>query len=77
MEDFISEDSLLVLKNNDKPLTLEQGFLARIFIPHLYGWKGAKWVSTIIFRKHYVGRYWEALEYHERGNVWFEERFKV
>jgi len=42
LEDFISEDSLLVLKINDKPLTLEQGFPARIFIPHLYGWKGAK-----------------------------------
>lgn len=77
LEDFISEDSLLVLKNNDKPLTLEQGFLARIFIPHLYGWKGAKWVSTIIFRKHYVDGYWEALGHQERGNVWFEEMFKV
>jgi len=57
LEDFIGEDSLLVLKIDGKPLTLEQGFPARIFIPHLYGWKGAKWVSTIIFKEHYVDGY--------------------
>jgi len=50
LEDFISEDGLLVLKINRKPLTLEQGFPARIFTPHLYGWKGAKRVSTIILK---------------------------
>ncbi|MCS7098874.1 MAG: molybdopterin-dependent oxidoreductase, partial [Sulfolobales archaeon] len=38
-EDFVSEESLLVLKLNGKPLPVDQGFPARIFIPHLYGWK--------------------------------------
>lgn len=76
LEDFMNKDSLLVLRINDNVLSLEQGFPARIFIPHLYGWKGAKWVETIVFTDHYVDGYWETLGYHERGNVWNEERFK-
>jgi len=42
ISDFLSEKSLLILKINGEFLSLEQGFPARIFIPHLYGWKGAK-----------------------------------
>ncbi len=75
-EDFLDERGLLVLRINGKPLSLEQGFPARIFIPHLYGWKSAKWVTEIIFTEEYRDGYWEALGYHQRGNVWREERFK-
>ena len=76
LEDFIHEDSLLALKLNGRPLSLEQGFPARIIIPHLYGWKGVKWVKTIEFTDKYIEGYWEKLGYHPRGNVWLEERFK-
>jgi len=77
VEDFLSDDALLVLAINGRPLTREQGFPARIFIPHLYGWKGVKWVHRIEFRESYVDGFWEALGYHERGNVFLEERFKM
>ena len=76
IKDFLSEESLLVLKINGKILNLEQGFPARVFIPHLYGWKGAKWVTRIILTNKYIDGYWESLGYHPRGNVWLEERFK-
>ena len=76
LEDFLHPQSLLVLRVNGEPLSLEHGFPARIFIPHLYGWKHAKWVKRIVFREDYVDGYWEALGYHERGNAWLEERFK-
>lgn len=76
VNDVLDENSLLVIKMNGKILTIEQGFPARIFIPHLYGWKGAKWVKTLMFIDHYVDGYWELLGYHKRGNVWLEERFK-
>ena len=76
LEDFLHPQSLLVLRVNGEPLDLEHGFPARIFIPHLYGWKHAKWVKRIVFREDYVDGYWEALGYHERGNAWLEERFK-
>ncbi len=42
IEDFISDDSILALKINGKPLTSGQGFSARVFVPHLYGWKSVK-----------------------------------
>ncbi len=75
-KDFVSDKAILALKINGKVLSPEQGFPARIFIPHLYGWKGAKWVFKLTFMKEYRDGYWEALGYHERGNVWSEERFK-
>jgi|ECHnycMinimDraft_1075156.scaffolds.fasta_scaffold00205_10 DMSO/TMAO reductase YedYZ molybdopterin-dependent catalytic subunit len=76
IEDGLSEDSILVMKINDKPLTKEQGFPLRPFIPNLYGWKSAKWLNRITFLKDYEDGYWESYGYHERGNVWDEERFK-
>lgn len=77
LEDFLSDEALLVLAINGRPLTYEQGFPARVFIPHLYGWKGVKWVHRIEFRESYIDGFWEALGYHERGNVFLEERFKT
>jgi len=76
IEDALHEKSLVVLKMNGKPLTVEQGFPARPFIPHLYAWKSAKWLVSIEFMKSYVDGYWEARGYHERGNVYLEERYK-
>lgn len=76
IEDVLSEDSIIALKIQGKPLSREQGFPARPFIPHLYGWKSAKWLTEMEFIAEYVDGYWEERGYHERGNVWEEERFK-
>lgn len=76
LEEVKREDSILVLYMNGKPLTLEQGFPARPFFPTLYGWKSAKWVTSMELVKDYVDGYWEERGYHERGDVWQEERFK-
>ncbi|MDT7887378.1 MAG: sulfite oxidase-like oxidoreductase [Desulfurococcales archaeon] len=76
IEDAKDPRAIVAIEINGKPLSKEQGYPARIFIPHLYGWKGAKWVEKLIFIDHYVDGYWEERGYHERGNVWIEERFK-
>jgi DMSO/TMAO reductase YedYZ molybdopterin-dependent catalytic subunit len=76
LEDALGEDALLVIKLNGKPLSAEQGFPARPFIPDLYGWKSAKWVNRVELIPEYRDGYWEMFGYHERGNVWEEERFK-
>lgn len=76
LEDFTSDEALLVLKINGRPLSIEQGYPARIFVPHLYGWKSVKWVNRVELTGRYADGYWEALGYHERGNVFLEERFK-
>lgn len=76
LEDAMVEDSLIAIKMNGKPIPVEQGFPARPFIPQLYGWKSAKWLTEIEFLPQYKDGYWEAYSYHERGNIWDEERFK-
>lgn len=72
----LGEDALMAFKLNGKPLLPEQGFPARPFMPNLYAWKSAKWANRIELVKDYQDGYWEAYGYHERGNVWEEERFK-
>jgi len=76
LEDAMVEDSLIAVKMNSKPIPIEQGFPARPFIPHLYGWKSAKWLTDVQFLPSYEDGYWEMYGYHERGNVWDQERFK-
>ncbi|NON63191.1 sulfite oxidase-like oxidoreductase [Acidianus sp. RZ1] len=76
LEDVMSDDSIIALLVNGKPLSREQGFPARPFMPHLYGWKSAKWLTEIELVQNYVDGYWENYGYHERGYVWDEERFK-
>jgi DMSO/TMAO reductase YedYZ molybdopterin-dependent catalytic subunit len=76
LEDAMVEDSLIAFKMNGKPIPIEQGFPARPFIPQLYGWKSAKWLTEIEFLAEYEDGYWENYNYHERGKVWNEERFK-
>jgi len=76
LEDAMHPDSIVALKINGEPLKPEQGYPARPFIPHLYGWKSAKWLSEIELLEAYVDGYWEMYGYHERGEVWGEERFK-
>jgi DMSO/TMAO reductase YedYZ molybdopterin-dependent catalytic subunit len=74
--DALQEDSIVALRMNGGPLSPEQGFPARPFMPHLYLWKSAKWLEEIEFIPDYRDGYWEMYGYHERGNVAEEERFK-
>lgn len=76
VEDALNEDAIVALKMNGEPLLPQQGFPARPFFPQLYGWKSAKWLGEIEFIPEYRDGYWEAYGYHERANVWEEERFK-
>lgn len=75
-KDFMSNKALIALEMNGKPLDILHGYPARLVIPHLYGWKSAKWLCKIVFARGYKDGYWEALGYHPRGNVILEERFK-
>jgi len=76
VEDALVEDALIAFRLNGKPLSEEQGFPARPFMPHLYGWKSAKWLTEMEFLRDYVDGYLERYGYHERANVWEQERFK-
>ncbi len=76
VEDALQEDAILAFNVNGRPLSYDQGFPARPFMPNLYGWKSAKWVNRIEFIPEYRDGYWEMYGYHERANVLEEERFK-
>jgi DMSO/TMAO reductase YedYZ molybdopterin-dependent catalytic subunit len=76
LEDAMVDDSIIAVRMNGRPIPTQQGYPARPFIPHLYGWKSAKWLTDIEFLPDYEDGYWEMYGYHERGNVWDEERFK-
>jgi DMSO/TMAO reductase YedYZ molybdopterin-dependent catalytic subunit len=76
VEEAVKEDALLAFKINGKPLSAEQGFPARPFFPGLYGWKSAKWANRMELIPNYQDGYWEMYGYHERADVWEEERFK-
>ncbi|MCL5009833.1 MAG: sulfite oxidase-like oxidoreductase [Candidatus Parvarchaeota archaeon] len=76
LEDVLSDGSIIALKINDKPLTFEQGAPARPFIPSLYGWKSAKWLTEVELIQDYEDGYWERYGYHQRGRVAEEERFQ-
>ncbi len=76
IEDALSENAIVALRMNGESFKLEHGWPARPFIPHLYLWKSAKWLNIIEFIEKYIDGYWEARGYHERGNIWLEERFK-
>ncbi len=77
LEDLNTDpQSMVALLMGGKPLPDKNGFPARPIIPHLYGWKSAKWLTEIQFIDKYIDGYWEERGYHERGNVLEEERFK-
>ena len=76
LEDALKDDSILAFRLNGKPLSAEQGFPARPFIPGLYAWKSAKWVNRMELIPDYRDGYWEMYGYHERADAWEEERFK-
>jgi DMSO/TMAO reductase YedYZ molybdopterin-dependent catalytic subunit len=75
-EDALADDAIIAFKIDGRPLSAEQGYPARPFFPNLYGWKSAKWLNRIEFIDQYKDGYWEMYGYHERANVWEEERFK-
>ncbi|MEZ0289999.1 MAG: molybdopterin-dependent oxidoreductase [Sulfolobales archaeon] len=75
-EEVLESKALIALEMNGEPLDILHGYPARLVVPHLYGWKSAKWIYRISFLKEYRDGYWEALGYHPRGRVFLEERFK-
>ncbi len=55
----------------------EHGGPVRLLAPSLFGWKHAKWLTTVRVVREYVDGFWEAHGYHERGLWRLDERFKI
>jgi DMSO/TMAO reductase YedYZ molybdopterin-dependent catalytic subunit len=75
LEDLLADGVLFAYKHNGQDLTPEHGWPLRLVVPKLYFWKSAKWVRGLCFMKEDSLGFWESRGYHNRGDVWQEERF--
>jgi DMSO/TMAO reductase YedYZ molybdopterin-dependent catalytic subunit len=71
----LDDDVLIAHKWNDKPLSLEHGGPARVIIPKLYAWKGAKFIREITFLDRDILGFWELRGYSNAADPWTEDRF--
>ncbi|MER7908861.1 molybdopterin-dependent oxidoreductase [Streptomyces sp. NPDC096068] len=72
--DFTSEQTLLATHHNGEPLTVEHGFPLRLVVPHLYGYKGPKWLRGIEYMTRDRRGFWEERGYHNLADPWTEQR---
>lgn len=77
LEDFARPDSLLAYRMNGLPLAEHHGHPLRLVVPALYAWKSAKYVERIEFSVHIQRGFWEERGYHDRGDPWREERYRI
>ena len=75
IEDALDDDALIATHFNGKPLTRDHGGPARVIIPKLYAWKGAKFVRTIEFSLEDRPGFWEVRGYSNTADPWTEDRF--
>ena len=75
LEDFLHEGNLLADMYEGEPLPAEHGGPCRLFVPHLYFWKSAKWVNGVEFLRKDEAGFWERYGYHLRGDPFKEERY--
>ncbi|HEY0793160.1 MAG TPA: sulfite oxidase-like oxidoreductase [Chthoniobacterales bacterium] len=75
LEPCMDEDVLIATAFKGTPISLEHGGPARMIIPKLYAWKGAKFVRSIEFRSTDIRGYWENRGYSDVGDPWTEDRF--
>jgi len=84
LEIVMAENFLLATHYDGAPITPDHGFPLRgvvgailekseLTVPYL--WKGAKWLRGLEFLAQDAPGFWEQAGYHNRGDVWKEERF--
>ncbi len=75
LSDVMDDDVLIATHYDGLPLTREHGGPARIIIPKLYAWKGAKFVRSIEFAAEDRLGFWEVRGYSNTADPWREDRF--
>jgi DMSO/TMAO reductase YedYZ molybdopterin-dependent catalytic subunit len=84
LEVVLGENFLMATHFNGEPLTPDHGYPLRGVVGNIptrddlivpYFWKGAKWLRGLEFLSKDKPGFWEQAGYHNRGDVWKEERF--
>jgi DMSO/TMAO reductase YedYZ molybdopterin-dependent catalytic subunit len=77
LSDVLDHPALIAYAVDGAPLAPDHGGPARLFVPHLYLWKSAKWIQRLeVLTEDRLG-FWEVNGYHHRGDPWREERHSV
>lgn len=71
----LDDDVLVATSFDGAPISLEHGGRARVIIPKLYAWKGAKYVRGITFLAEDKPGFWEVRGYSNTADPWTEDRF--
>ena len=69
-ENALAPHVMMVYEWEGKPLAPEHGGPLRVITPHLYAWKGAKWLRKITFEKEEELGFWEVRGYSQTANPW-------
>jgi DMSO/TMAO reductase YedYZ molybdopterin-dependent catalytic subunit len=84
IEVVLADNFLLATHYNGEPLTPDHGYPLRGVVGNIhsrddltvpYFWKGAKWLRGLEFLAKDRPGFWEQAGYHNRADVWKEERF--
>jgi DMSO/TMAO reductase YedYZ molybdopterin-dependent catalytic subunit len=75
LEDIDRDEALFAYRRNGEDVTPEHGWPLRLFVPHLYFWKSAKWIRGLELLSNDRPGFWEQYGYHMRGDPWKEERY--
>jgi DMSO/TMAO reductase YedYZ molybdopterin-dependent catalytic subunit len=75
LADFAAETSLFATERGGEPLSPDHGYPARLIVPHLYAWKGPKWVRGVEYLTADRRGFWEERGYHNRADPWHEQRY--
>jgi len=75
LERCLDDDTLVATSFAGAPLTREHGGPARVVIPKLYAWKGAKFVKAITFLAEDKLGFWEVRGYSNGADPWTEDRY--
>jgi len=84
LEVALQENFLLATHFNGEPLSPDHGYPLRGVVGAIpnrsdletpYFWKGAKWLRGLEFMAQDKRGFWEQAGYHNRADVWKEERF--
>ncbi len=75
MTDFASAETLFATHRNGEPLSPDHGYPLRLIVPHLYAWKGPKWVRGVEYLDRDRRGFWEERGYHNVADPWLEQRY--
>lgn len=75
LENCMDDDVLVATQFDGQSIPPEHGGPARIIIPKLYAWKGAKFVRSIEFASEDRLGFWEVRGYSNTADPWTEDRF--